>query len=742
MSDSPPTDFVAAIGGHPLVAQLLWQRGLRSSEAARAFLDPRLYAPASPFELPGMREAADRLSAAASAGERIRVWGDFDVDGQTSTSVLLLGLRALGAAVDYTIPNRATASHGLNEAGIRQAQQDGVTVLLSCDCGVTDFDEVELAGRLGLDVVITDHHDLGERLPAARAVVNPKRLPSDHRLANLPGVGVAFKLIEALAGGPGSAAGLLDLVALGIVADIAFQQADTRYLLQLGLDRLRAAPRLGVRALMRAAGLDPRHLDAEDIGFQIGPRLNAAGRLDSAELAVRLLTTDDPQDAQTLAARIESLNDDRRVVQRKVEDEALRQIERDPGLLRAPALVLSAPDWQPSVIGVVASSLAGRFKKPAVLISVEPGKSGRGSARGVEGVDVHAAIAANKDLVLASGGHPMAAGFGIRAESVPAFRDAINAHIAGQLERGAAGRVEATAAHDAVAAWREAGFELCEQLERLAPFGPGNPRPVLLSPRLRAVRAEPLGKDGRHRALFLQDDSGHLVRALWWRSADKSVPDQPVDVTYTLHRDVYQGKVRAQVHVEAILDHRAAGGEAGPLALASFTVLDRRAVADREDEVRRIRAEYGAENVRVFAESDAIEDGVTRLGLTPAAVLVLCDAPPGPDVLADILRRSAPQTVIMLSAPARAGRDAAPGVLQAVAGMLKTAAARGETVDDDVIGRMAARIGQRVETVQACVEIVRDGSEPSRDSLVHLLEETRGYRLYFHTAAAEAVLRR
>ncbi|HEY3340581.1 MAG TPA: single-stranded-DNA-specific exonuclease RecJ, partial [Anaerolineae bacterium] len=428
-----PREFASAIGGHPIVASILWQRGYQTVEAARAFLDPDLYTPASPYALPGMPEAVERISAAIERGELIRVWGDFDADGQTSTSLLWLGLRALGANADYTIPRRSEGSRGLNKAGIERAAAEGVRVLLTCDCGVTDFPEVALARQLGLDVIISDHHDLDNVLPVAVAVINPKRLPADHPLAHLPGVGVAYKLIEALyerrtpapePGTPGehpsTPTQLLDLVALGIVADVAQQHGDTRYLLQRGLAQLRAHPRLGVRAMLRLTNTDPADLTADSIGYQIGPRLNAIGRLADAMLAVQLLTTEDEALASALAAQVESLNQERKVLQRAAEEEAFRQIARDPATQRRAVIVLTSPAWNASVLGVVASSVSNRYDRPAVLIALPEGAEvGRGSARSVSGVDIHAASAAQHELVEASGGHPMAAGFSIKSENVP-----------------------------------------------------------------------------------------------------------------------------------------------------------------------------------------------------------------------------------------------------------------------------------------------------------------------------------
>ena len=805
-----PPEFIAAIGGHPIVAGVLWQRGYQTVEAARAFLDPDLYTPASPYALPGMLEAVERLNAAIEQGELIRVWGDFDADGQTSTSLLWLGLRALGANVDHTIPRRSERSRGLNKAGIERAAAEGVRVLLTCDCGVTDFPEVALARQLGLDVIISDHHDLDEQLPVAVAVINPKRLPADHPLAHLPGVGVAYKLIEALyeyrsrgagesesagegeqgstgerehrsrgeqfpgtpspkpdtpgvlpvspAPKPGTPGGLpffptqlLDLVALGIVADVAHQSGDTRYLLQRGLAQLRAHPRPGVRAMLRLTNTDPADMTADGIGYQIGPRLNAVGRLGDAMLAVQLLTTDDEALAATLAAQVESLNQERKVLQRAVEEEAFRQIARDPGMQRRAVIVLVSPTWHPSVLGVVASSVSNRYDRPAVLIALPEGAEvGRGSARSVPGVDIHAAIAAQQGLVEASGGHPMAAGFSIKGQNVPAFSEALNHYVTAHSAEVAPSLDQP----EAVVAWGDVSLRLSDDLDRLAPFGPGNRRPLLKSERLRPVRAAPLGNDGKHQMVFFQDGSGHEDRAIWWRSAGQVLPNL-CDLVYTIQRDVYQGRSRLQVQVVRM---EVPGLEqASTLLGEQFSIIDLRASPDRAQELQRLVDEHGVPNVQVWDDLAALQpkndtlgqEPLMRLQLEQKSVLVIWSSPAGPEELAATLRRAAPHVVVLLTPADAPGPDRAESVMQQVAALIKTAQQRGDALDDPaIVSRMASRIGQREATLRAGLEYQRlcdvqdkPGAEKAWRKFAYFVEETRSYRRFFQQAAAEAVLR-
>jgi len=333
---APTEALLNVVGGHPLVASTLMRRGIDEPEAARAFLDPSAYKPSPSFELPGMEAAAERLLAAIQQREAICVWGDFDVDGQTATTLLVSALRRLGGQVSYHIPVRAVESHGISLAALRQVLDGGVQLLLTCDTGITAHPAVDYARSRGVDVVLTDHHDLptspeGEAapLPEASAVVNPKLLPQDHPLATLPGVGVAYKLAEALcmlAGRTGEAEESLDLVALGIVADIALLRGDTRYLLQRGLEALREARRPGLRAIMEYAELQPAWLTEDHIGYELAPRLNALGRLADANPAVELLSTQDIGRARVLALELEGLNARRKLLTSQVLQGALAQI--------------------------------------------------------------------------------------------------------------------------------------------------------------------------------------------------------------------------------------------------------------------------------------------------------------------------------------------------------------------------------------------------------------------------------
>jgi len=356
--DPVPIDIPASFGSlnlPPLIAQTLVRRGITSAEAARAFLDPSAHPESSPYELPGMEVAVERILSAITHREPICVWGDFDVDGQTSTALLVQTLTTLGADVTYHIPIRAIPSHGVHTPELTEIIDRGTKLILTCDTGITAHESVNYAKSRGVDFVITDHHDPGETLPDAIAVVNPKLLPSRHPLSTLAGVGVAYKLAEALLGSNDfsrsqiatevATTNLLDLVALGLVADVALLKGDTRALAQKGLQTLRETKRLGLQVIMDMAGVQPETVNEETIGFTFAPRLNAIGRLGDANPVVELLTTNDSVRARVLATQLEGLNSQRRLLTSQVYRAAEAQLREDPSLLEQPAIVLGHPSW-------------------------------------------------------------------------------------------------------------------------------------------------------------------------------------------------------------------------------------------------------------------------------------------------------------------------------------------------------------------------------------------------------------
>ncbi|NPV65667.1 MAG: single-stranded-DNA-specific exonuclease RecJ [Anaerolineae bacterium] len=623
----------SVIGGHPLVAQILARRGITTPAEAVAFLDATRYHPAPPDDLPDMAQAVEVLATTVMARQPILIWGDFDVDGQTATALLLDALTVLGAPVSFYIPHRLTESHGIQTERLTALLAERrPALLLTCDTGITAHDAIVCALEQGVKVVITDHHDLPPDgiLPPAPAL-NPKRLPAGHPLTTLPGVGVAYKLVEGLFTHLGRDVSelecLLDLVALGIVADVAEQWRDTRYLLQMGLERLRSTERKGLRALADVARIDLANVTAEGIGFQLAPRLNAAGRLYDAAQAVELLTTRDNTQARVIAANLEGLNRKRQHDQRAITAAAQDLISNDPGLLDFPALVLYQPGWHAGLLGIVAGELAGRYGRPCILLTSEPGGGiARGSARSAPGYDIGAAIAAQAELLSAYGGHPGAAGLSLPVDRIDQFRR----RLSRTLEEQAPIRPTPTLTIDATVTLSEITENLAEELERLAPFGQGNPPVTLMATDLTISRYQTIGLEQLHRKLTVTDSAGASCQIIWWRGAEHHAPSGQVDIAFNIGWDIYQG--RRQVALTLVhLRERVPVAVAAP-PVSAWTVEDWRQMP-AEDLLRAFAEKEPDGLIWAEGEHTAKTRGRRRHELRPAEALLIYTAPPAQSVL-------------------------------------------------------------------------------------------------------------
>ncbi len=750
---------------HPLVAKILVRRGLNTVERVKAFIDPHSYQPASPFELPNMTAAAERLEEAIRRGESICVWGDFDVDGQTSTTTLLSTLRELGADVRYHIPTRDEGGHGVHIPALKRLIDDGVELLLTCDTGVSAHEAVEYAQAHGMETVITDHHDLPPVLPPAHAVVNPKMLPDEHPLHELPGMGCAYKLAEALyerAGRAEEAERYLDLAALGIVADVATQTDDTRYLLQRGLEALRHTERLGLQVLMEIAELTPEWLTEEHIGFELAPRLNALGRLADASAAVELFITDDLERARILATELDGLNARRKLLCDQVIQAAEAQIEQDSSLLKERALVLSHPTWPAGVIGIVAGRLAEKYQRPTILISAPPDELARGSARSIPGCDISAAIAAQGELLEGFGGHPMAAGLSIQAERIPTFRRAILKDEGDFLKPSEPEPLQI----DGYLPLADLTLDLVEDLEQLAPFGPGNPPPTLASRNLSLRSSTELGRTGEHLRLLVEDEAGVSQRVIWWRGAGSPLPQGPFDLAYTVRASDYRGQRQVQVEwidarerVQEARGKKQVAGCKSQVASRGLQVEDYRGSNEARGLLAQLRERDG---VQVWIEGAANTRGCSRYELQAAPALVIWTTPPGPTELRAALEAAAPETVYLFGLNP-SDQDHPQAFLRHLAGLVKRAINAGGRVD---IQALAAATAQREATVRAGLEwlaahgdvTLHEENEgvrleigdknPKSDlsqataRLRALLEETRAYRAHFARAEAERLMRR
>jgi single-stranded-DNA-specific exonuclease len=767
-----PEELRQAIGGHPLVARTLARRGITDPEAAGAFLDPDAYTPSPPGDLPGLTQAADLLDAAIQAGESILVWGDFDVDGQTATTLLVEALRDLGARVSYHIPVRATEGHGIKVevleriingewSGLEEAANPDV--LLTCDTGIAAHQAVDYATSRGIKVVITDHHDLPPELPQADAVLNSNLVPEGHPLGTLPGVGVAYKLIEELYQRRGREAETdqyLDLVALGIVADVAEQVGDTRYLLQRGMKVLRHTQRLGLQTLMKRAEIVPSQINTETIGFSIGPRLNALGRLDDANPIVEFLTTSNPGRAEIIATNLEGLNHQRKLLTKQITEGAHKQIERDPSLLDYAALVLAHPNWAPGVIGIVASRLVDHFHKPTVLLSTPEddakGELARGSARSIEGVPISEAIAAQAEMLEGFGGHPMAAGLSLKPSRIADFRRGLSRTI-----RTMTGEElpQATLQLDAFVTLEEISFNLIDEIERLAPFGAGNPALVLATPNLKIASQTVIGRAREHLRLVVEDQTGETLEVLWWYGADETLPQGNFDLAYRVRTNTFRGERRIQAEWVDYDPIKEPTAEVAPEA-PQVEVVDYRGEKHPLPLLENLQAE---ESIILFTEGDAKSAlrGRDRNELERGETLALWTTPPSPGVFAAAMETVSPEKVYLFGIDP--DLDEPEPFLTRLLGLVKYALRAKE--GRARLSELAAAMAHRQFTVQLGLAWLEQkgyiraeqrgegdelelqaGGEPGHAledvgmGLRAALEETAAYRAYFRRADAGVLL--
>ena len=529
------------------VAITLVRRGYRTPGAARAFLDAD--ESHSPDEFDSMGEVCAQVLAAAGDGRRITVHGDFDVDGVCATAILVGALRELGAECDWLIPDRIADGYGLSAANVERLADRGTELLISVDCGITAVEEVSLARSLGMEVVVTDHHQPGSALPDC-PILHPAL--DGYPFEELCGTAVAWKLASALRGAselgsqavPEDPTADLDLVALATVADVVPLVGENRSLVRRGLAEVRRARRPGMRALLEAAKCEPTQVDEGDLAFRLAPRINAAGRLYRADAGVELFLTDDAQRAAEIATELSRANSERRATERQVDTaaEAARR-ELPAGLREARGLVVAGEGWHPGVIGIVASRLAERHHRPVVVVSLDGEGGGRGSGRSIPGFDLLAGLEACTEHLEGFGGHRAAAGLQLRAENLDAFREAFAAHAATVLGPDDLRRTERI---DAMVGGADLGLDLAEELERLAPFGMGNPGVRLLVPsaRVRDVRA--MG-EGKHARFSLHSGAHRALGVVFGRSKLGVGEDDPVDAAVRLEVNRWNGSVEPRV---------------------------------------------------------------------------------------------------------------------------------------------------------------------------------------------------
>ncbi|RKY76598.1 single-stranded-DNA-specific exonuclease RecJ [candidate division KSB1 bacterium] len=554
----------------PIIGQILLNRGINSFDKAKEFFRPNLQYLHDPFLMMDMEKAVERLAVAIKQKQRIVIYGDYDVDGTTAISMLYLFLKQMGAPPRFYIPDRLRDGYGLSENGIREIFSWGTDLILTTDCGITGVKEVALANKLGMEVIISDHHEPGEKLPPALAVLNPKREDCSYPFKELAGVGVAFKLIQGLVDkfnlSKDYLEQCLDLVALGSAADIVPLTGENRILVKLGLETLRCTEKLGLRALIKSSGLLGRSIGTGQVVFILAPRINAVGRMGSAARAVHLLVADSERRADNIAKILETENRNRRNLDEEIYKEAVEIMERQFDPERDWSIVLHKEGWHPGVVGIVASRLVERYYRPTVMIALgdeldmlntqaesQGGKIGKGSARSIPGFDIYSALKACQNYLISFGGHKFAAGLSIQKEMIPAFRNAFN-QVARQMMTSE--HLIPKICFDGVLKLNEIDAKFIRLLKLFAPHGPQNMRPVFLSTNLEVVGTPQIVGNNHLKFKVRQKGAQNriVIDAIGFNLGDLIYRISPgeanLDMIYVIEENEFQGERSLQLRVK------------------------------------------------------------------------------------------------------------------------------------------------------------------------------------------------
>jgi single-stranded-DNA-specific exonuclease len=549
--------LAAALNLHPTVARLLCMRGLSDPAVADRFLNPSLDHLHDPFLLADMDRAVTRLERALASGERIAVHGDYDVDGITSTVILRRALEMLGGKVMHFIPERLRDGYGLQPAAIDRLHAEGVDVIVSVDCGIRGTEAARRARELGLDLIITDHHEPEGTLPDAVAVINPKRHDCTYPDKHLAGVGVALKLVQALCTRAGKAKwlpGFVKIAALGTLADVVPLVGENRVIARFGLQSLSRGPHtIGLRSLLEASGLTGKTIDSYQVAFMVAPRVNAAGRMSSPDIATRLLLATDEGMADEARGLAQQLNDEnlrRQQEEAELVSQAKKAIETDPAVGAHNVLVVGGEGWHRGVIGIAASKLVDTFHKPAIVLSVD-GDVAHGSCRSIPDFNMLAALEHCGDVFVRFGGHKQAAGLTMEAARVPEFRARINAYADDVLEPD---QLRPRLRIDAPLSLKAITPDLVRGLDSLGPFGMGNPRPIFHASPVEIVEG-PRSIKERHLSMTFNQE-GRRFRAIAWRAAEQAEfldrNRAGVNLAFSLERNEYKGETYLELNVADI----------------------------------------------------------------------------------------------------------------------------------------------------------------------------------------------
>lgn len=553
LSDEKVEKLSKKAGISKLLAGIFLSRGVEDPDYIKDFLNPSLDKLHDPFELRDMEKAVDRIVKALRQNEKILIYGDYDVDGITSTSILYDFFRRQNADVCYYIPDRLNEGYGISMAAAEKMPEMDVDLVITVDCGITAFEEVKYITDNNIDIIITDHHECRESVPDALAVVNPHRFDCAYPFKELAGVGVAYKLLEALSKKmniPGFERRYLDLVALGTVADVVPLLGENRIIVKYGLPMIEKTSNVGLRSLIKVAGIENKEINTFLVGFVLAPRINAAGRIGDASRAVRLLTTDNEEEALEIAKELDEQNIFRKQNELEIMEEAVNIIETGIDLQREKVIVVAGERWHHGVIGIVSSKITEMYYRPSVLISVD-GEGAKGSARSIEGFNLFEALVHCGKVLEKYGGHEQAAGLALKPENIDEFRRMINEYADSVLdEDDLVPRMKI----DVRITKEDMTLENCKELKLLEPFGESNPPPVFRYDNLKVHEIRPVGQDSRH-AKIRFDNNGTLIDAICFNGGgltDCYEPSDIVDVVCSMEINLWNGRENVQLNIKDI----------------------------------------------------------------------------------------------------------------------------------------------------------------------------------------------
>ncbi|ULT55795.1 single-stranded-DNA-specific exonuclease RecJ [Neobacillus drentensis] len=625
----------------PLVASLLVNRGLDTVDSARYFLFGK-DGFHDPYLLIGMETAVERIKEAIDKQEPILIFGDYDADGVSSTSVLMITLRDLGANVQFYIPNRFREGYGPNESAFRQAAENGIKLIITVDTGIAAVHEAAVAKELGLDLIITDHHEPGPVLPEALAIIHPKLPDSTYPFRELAGVGVAFKLAHALYGEVPDH--LFEIAVIGTIADLVSLKGENRLIAKKGLEKLRVTQNIGLRAILKVAGVDLKAINEETIGFTIAPRINAVGRLEDADLAVHLLLTEDPEEAQSLAEEMDALNKTRQEIVNTITAEAIAEVEKNYPIETNKVLVIGKEGWNPGVIGIVASRLVEKFYRPTIVLNFDPDKGvAKGSARSILGYDLFKNLSTCRELLPHFGGHPMAAGMTLKLEDVAELRERLNRLADEQLTDE---HLIPLTQLDEKLHLQDISLSSLDELSLLAPFGMDNPKPKVLIDNVAITSMRKIGSGQNHLKVLVNEEGSTLdgVGFGLGALADQISPVSKISLIGELSINEWNNNRKPQIFIHDMAVHSwqlfdLRGQKRADHFQTIVPAENRKIIIFNQEHLEKINPELRSETILI----QTIEDAKSFDGL--GANIALVDFPPTKDHVKELVSGKEPARI-------------------------------------------------------------------------------------------------